>query len=218
MEAADGENEIPSEVERGFSHTVNKIVYVFSKVRDVLNSNSSIKALNNLTFAFEDMISSQGWLALDLFINTMGNSLTVFDVIASTVERVLGKKRMKQEDRDKAIEEMDTSTVDSQDELKQFMQQMVTQFTEVNTRMKCLLEAHAEYAKGNQIFKDCSHFPEEDDALPVTETIYSLMDDEEEMDDEDEMASNEFENENENNLEFDYYGDPYDYYYLPTRD
>ena len=62
LEAADGENEIPYEVERGFSHTVNKIVYAFSKVRDVLNSNSSIKALNNLTFAFEDMISSQGCL------------------------------------------------------------------------------------------------------------------------------------------------------------
>ena len=207
--AADGKKEIRFELERGSPQKVNKIVYVFAKLRDVLNSNSSIEALDTLTLAFEDLIGSQGWHILDLSINTVANSLSIYNSIASGVDRVLRRKRLKQEDQDKATKEMDTSMAVFQDELNNFMQQIITQFTVVNKRMKCLSEAQIENGRGDETLKDCSHFPE--DALLLTQVpvTNSLMGDKE-------MANNEFENENENNLEFVYYGDPPNYYYLPT--
>lgn len=204
--AADGKKEIRSELERGSSRKVSIIVSVFARLRDLLNSNSSITNLDTLKFAFDELIGSRGWDTMDLFINTIANSLVIYNIIASVVDRNLNRKRLKQEDEDKAIKEMDTSMADFQDQLNNFMQQIITQFTVVNKRMKCLSQAQIENGRGDGTLKDCSHFPE--DTLLLTQATNSLMGDKE-------MVNNKFENENENNIEFIYYGDPLNYYYLP---
>ena len=116
---------------------VSKIVQIFTKVHDVLNQNATIKSLNNITAAFDYMIESPGWAALDTFSNTLGNSFSVFDVISSGVDRSINRHKSKTYEAEKSIreEEMFTMKEGFRDELKSTLKRLKSELKHINEQL-----------------------------------------------------------------------------------
>ena len=60
---------------------------MIDRVYNLLNSKTAIQTLNLLTEALTNLFKSDGWIALDFFLNTMGNSFQIYDVIAGMIYR-----------------------------------------------------------------------------------------------------------------------------------
>lgn len=64
------------------------IIDYFKKVQNVINSNSTkLPSLNNITTAFQDMVVSPGWLAMDGFITTIADTLDIYHAIGRGIRR-----------------------------------------------------------------------------------------------------------------------------------
>ncbi len=89
------------QIQQGSNYFVpNKIIRFFGLVYRILNANTTVIPWNEVTSSFETLLNSQGWRAVDTLINTLGNSLTVFDALDGAVERSDGRRRNEQEDSD----------------------------------------------------------------------------------------------------------------------
>lgn len=74
---------------RSFSAEVpSLIIDYFKKVYNVVNSNSTkFPSLNNITAAFQDTVSSPGWLAMDTFVATISDTLNFYSTIGRGIRR-----------------------------------------------------------------------------------------------------------------------------------
>lgn len=158
---------------RSFTNTANNLASFLRAVHDILNSNSSIESLNTFTEAFQYTLNSPGWAAVDMLINTMGNSMTIYDIIAGSIERTSNFIRQKQEDREKAMKDADTSEDDFREELTTNLKQVVSQLTSLNKRMKCHFSSLAGGGDDGKSGADCSDIDDDED-----EQATSKLDDE----------------------------------------
>lgn len=127
--------------ERSSSKTTSKIVKFFTKVHDIVNHNSSIQSVNNITSAFEYMVNSPGWKALNTFANTMGALSNVYKAIGNNIGRaeaiIIAKEEFKQQIRkDDEQKEMDRIFYE---ELRSILDRVVELLMSVNKRLRCRL-------------------------------------------------------------------------------
>ncbi len=108
-------------------------------MHDVLNQNATIKSLNNITAAFDYMIASPGWAALDTFSNTLGNSFSVYDAIGSGVDRTINRHKFKKYEAEKSIREEEMSAMEEgfRYELKSTLKQLKSELEQINEQLAC---------------------------------------------------------------------------------
>ena len=70
-------------------------ILIFNETYTVVNANTSSEAINNFFTAFINLFNSNGWVAVDTFVNTLGILLTSYDAIGYGVERNLNRKKRK---------------------------------------------------------------------------------------------------------------------------
>ena len=109
----------------------NKIIRLFGLIFRILNANTTIVPLNEVTASFDTLLNSQGWRAIDTLINTVGNSLTIYDALDGAVERSEGRRRDREEDSD-------TSEDDFQEKVTDSLKELVAQMMAINLELKCL--------------------------------------------------------------------------------
>jgi len=119
--------------------TVAKIVRFFYKIREVLNQNATIKSINNITLAFDNMIISPGWAAIDTFANTFGNSFSVYDAVGGGVERTISRHQKKKEDKENAVREEEREELDEtfRTDMKNSLERIVGQLSYMNEQLRC---------------------------------------------------------------------------------
>lgn len=136
--------------------TVTKIVGFFYKIRDVLNQNATIKSINNITSAFDNMIMSPGWTAIDTFANTFGSSLGVYDAVGGGVERTISRHQKKEEDKENEVREEEREELDEtfRADMKNSLARIVGQLSYMNEQLRC------------------NYYDEEEEEDSLTETIF----------------------------------------------
>ena len=80
---------------------LNKGIVLMNRTYEIVNSNTTSSTWNSFATAFETLFNSQGWVALDTAINTMGNILTVYDASANGIER--NRLRIKEKIKENAL-------------------------------------------------------------------------------------------------------------------
>ena len=58
---------------------------IIHEVYELINSKTAIQFLNLLTEALTNLFKSRGWISLDIFLNTIGNSFKIYDIIAGMI-------------------------------------------------------------------------------------------------------------------------------------
>lgn len=72
-------------------------ILVLNETFTVVNANTSSDAVNNFFTAFINLFNSNGWIAIDTFVNTLGNSLSSYDAIGGGIARLETRKIRKKE-------------------------------------------------------------------------------------------------------------------------
>lgn len=127
-----------------FAGVTNGLIQMINMVHRVLNANTTIESFNNLTRAFQGTVNSDGWKALDTFVNTVGNSLAVFDVIGGGGSGGGGNGDDRSGDhlRRRARSRNSGRTAeDTLNEVQVSFNHMVGQLTLINRQLTCLISS-----------------------------------------------------------------------------
>ena len=72
-------------------------ILILNETYSIVNANTSSDAVNNFFTTFINLFNSNGWVAVDTSINTLGNALASYDAIGGGVERSKNRKIGKEE-------------------------------------------------------------------------------------------------------------------------
>lgn len=158
------------------------LININSLIYRILNSNTTIDWLNNVTASFETTVNSQGWTALDTFVNTLGNSFSVYDAIGGGIERMLDRIRRRKEDKKKEEEDDDDNKEELHEELKSTMEMMSTKLKSIDELMGCFLAVNEVNDKGltdddclMEALKNSTNSEEDDDESSSAENDRILL-------------------------------------------
>jgi hypothetical protein len=69
------------------NYLLNKGIVLMNRTYEIVNSNTTSNTWNSFATAFKSLFNSEGWVALDTAINTVGNIFTIYDATGSAIER-----------------------------------------------------------------------------------------------------------------------------------
>lgn len=139
-----------------FNNTNSKVdvlINLNSLIYRILNSETTIEWLNNVTASFQTTVNSRGWIALDTFINVLGNSFSIYDAIGGGVKRISDRANAKEEKK-KNEEDKDVQK-ELNDELKSMAEMMNSKLTSINRLLGCFLTISEKDNEYNSVNDDC---------------------------------------------------------------
>ena len=106
---------------------------------NILNSNTSIESLNNLTTSFDETVNSPGWTALDTFINTVGNSFATYDAVGNGIQRYIDRSRRKKAKKQDKRDEKEDEEEEIIEEIKSSGDDITSNLASIEMKLKCRL-------------------------------------------------------------------------------
>jgi len=71
-------------------------IKLFQLVYNIVNAKTNFDALNAFTTAFVNLFHSNGYIAFDTFVSTLGNSFAVYDAFINSINIIKTKKKEKE--------------------------------------------------------------------------------------------------------------------------
>ncbi len=120
-------------------------------------------------------MNSHGWIALDTFVNLLGNSFSIYDAIGSGVNRI--SDRVNDKEEKKKNEEGKDVQKELNDELKSMAEMMNSKLSSINRLLGCFLTISDENSESSSGEEDC--FTENQQENGESNDIDATYDDEE---------------------------------------
>lgn len=123
----------------------NKVVQKLVNLYKLFNGNTTNPNLNSIVSAFVTTFGSPGFSAVNLFMNTLGNSFHIYDAVGQTVQRTEERIRSRMGEEDRYFEHLERQKF--QNELTTSMNRTFQELASMNRAVLCLLHSQSNDVK-----------------------------------------------------------------------